>query len=85
LLFVGFVDNILRAIIFGQTAPVPMIIVFIGSFGGFITMGLLGLFTGAVLLALGYKILMHWIDPIVAQKEDDKLVIRRKKFLKKET
>jgi predicted PurR-regulated permease PerM len=42
-----------------------MLVIFAGSIGGFITLGVIGLFTGAVVLALGYKLLMAWLEGTV--------------------
>jgi len=37
------------------------VVVFLGAIGGFINSGFIGLFTGAILLSLGYKMMMTWI------------------------
>ena len=55
-------DNILRPILMGIGSPVPMLVIFVGSIGGFILDGFIGLFLGAVFFALGYKLLMSWLD-----------------------
>jgi predicted PurR-regulated permease PerM len=39
-----------------------MLVVFLGAIGGFITSGFLGLFLGAVILTIGYKLFMVWLD-----------------------
>ena len=57
-----FIDNVLRPILLGRGAPAPMLIVFLGSVGGFIYSGFLGLFLGAVILTIGYKIFLVWLD-----------------------
>lgn len=54
-------DNILKPIMLGQGAKVPMAVVFVGAIGGFISFGIIGLFVGAVVLSLGYKLMLHWI------------------------
>jgi len=41
---------------------VPMPVILIGAIGGMIATGFIGLFLGAVLLAIGYQIFMVWID-----------------------
>ncbi len=61
LLLIGFSDNILRPILLGKGAPVPMVVIFIGVIGGFIFSGFIGLFTGAIVLSLGYKLFIGWI------------------------
>jgi predicted PurR-regulated permease PerM len=38
-----------------------MIIIFIGAIGGFLTSGIIGLFVGAVVLALGYELFLAWL------------------------
>jgi predicted PurR-regulated permease PerM len=55
-------DNILKPLLLGRGAPAPMLVVFMGAIGGFITSGFLGLFLGAVILTLGYKLFMVWLD-----------------------
>jgi len=39
-----------------------MPVILLGALGGMATAGILGMFEGAVLLALGYQIFMHWVD-----------------------
>jgi predicted PurR-regulated permease PerM len=39
-----------------------MLVVFLGAIGGFITSGFLGLFSGAAILTIGYKLCMAWLD-----------------------
>ncbi len=55
-------DNILKPLLLGRGAPAPMLIVFLGAIGGFISSGFLGLFLGAVILTIGYKLFMVWLD-----------------------
>jgi predicted PurR-regulated permease PerM len=55
-------DNILKPLLLGRGAPAPMLVVFLGAIGGFITSGFLGLFLGAVILTLGYKLFMVWLE-----------------------
>lgn len=62
MLFVGIVDNVLRPIFLGKGAPVPMLVVFLGSIGGFMFSGFIGLFTGAIILTIGYKLITVWIN-----------------------
>ena len=55
-------DNILKPIMLGKGAPVPMLVIFLGSIGGFILNGFVGLFVGAIVLSLGYKLFIAWIN-----------------------
>lgn len=55
-------DNILKPLLLGRGAPAPMLVVFLGAIGGFIASGILGLFLGAVILTIGYKLFMEWLE-----------------------
>jgi predicted PurR-regulated permease PerM len=55
-------DNILKPILLGKGALVPMPIIFIGAIGGFIFSGFVGLFTGAIVFSVGYKLFILWMD-----------------------
>lgn len=62
-LIVGLSDNVLRPILLGRGGKVPMIVVLLGVLGGFITMNsIIGLFVGAIVLSVGYKLFMAWLD-----------------------
>jgi predicted PurR-regulated permease PerM len=54
-------DNILKPLLLGRGVDVPMLVIFLGSIGGMLMMGIVGLFIGAVVLALGYKLLQGWM------------------------
>jgi len=55
-------DNILKPILLGKGAPVPMLVIFLGVVGGFMFSGFIGLFTGAIVLSLGYRMFIFWLD-----------------------
>jgi predicted PurR-regulated permease PerM len=61
-IFVGTIDNILKPILLGRGVQVPMAVIFIGAIGGFISEGIIGLFVGSVVLVLGYKLFLAWLD-----------------------
>jgi predicted PurR-regulated permease PerM len=61
-IFISAIDNLLKPMLLGRGVKVPMFVIFVGSIGGFIALGIIGLFTGAVVLALGYKLFMAWLD-----------------------
>jgi predicted PurR-regulated permease PerM len=56
-------DNVLKPIMLGKGAPVPMLVIFLGVIGGFMLSGFIGLFTGAIVVSLGYKLLATWVQP----------------------
>ncbi|MCU0372761.1 MAG: AI-2E family transporter [Ignavibacteria bacterium] len=58
----GLSDNVLKPILLGKGAPVPMLVIFIGVIGGFILQGFIGLFTGAIIMSIGYKLFVAWIN-----------------------
>lgn len=70
MIFVGVIDNILKPILLGKGAPAPMLVVFLGAIGGFIMSGFIGLFTGAIVLTLGYKLVTGWLAPPSEVKEE---------------
>lgn len=41
---------------------VRIAVVFLGAISGFVAMGIIGLFVGAIVLAVGYKLLIAWLD-----------------------
>ncbi len=75
LIFVaGLSDNVLKPILLGKGAPVPMLVIFIGVIGGFIFSGFIGLFTGAIVMSIGYKLFVGWIND-GTDKESEKIEI----------
>jgi predicted PurR-regulated permease PerM len=54
-------DNVLKPLMLGRGVDAPMPVILIGALGGLATAGILGLFVGATLLALGYQIFMGWV------------------------
>lgn len=61
ILVAGLSDNVLKPLLMGKGAPVPMIIIFLGAIGGFILSGFIGMFTGAIVLSLCYKLTGLWM------------------------
>jgi predicted PurR-regulated permease PerM len=60
-LFAGLIDNVLKPLLMGRGSRIPMVIIFMGAIGGMIFSGLIGLFVGAVVLALGYELFRAWL------------------------
>lgn len=55
-------DNILKPILLGRNAPVPLLVVFLGAIGGFIADGFIGLMLGPVILSLAYNLFNTWMN-----------------------
>ena len=73
MLIVGASDGILKPILMGRGVDIPMLVILIGAIGGMILMGMVGLFLGAVIFALAYKLFGLWIaevqvDEVVEEK-----------------
>jgi len=66
---VALMDNVLKPILLGRGVGVPIIVVFLGAIGGFIAMGLIGLFVGAIVLSVGYKLFLAWLNKPVASTQ----------------
>jgi predicted PurR-regulated permease PerM len=62
ILLLGLIDNVLKPWLMGKGAPVPMLVIFIGAIGGMIMSGFIGLFTGAIILSIGYKLTQTWLS-----------------------
>ena len=74
LLFIGgMLDNVLKPLLLGRGVDAPMPVILLGALGGMATAGILGMFIGAVLLALGYQIFMWWVaanpDTVPVERE----------------
>lgn len=65
---VGLLDNVLKPLLLGRGVAVPMAVIFLGAFGGFFAMGIIGLFIGAVVLSVGYKLFLTWLEEDVADQ-----------------
>ena len=54
-------DGPLKAVLLGRGAAAPMLVIFLGTLGGFISAGFLGLFIGPVVLSVGYRLFEAWL------------------------
>ena len=57
----GMTDNVLKPLMLGRGVDAPMPVILLGALGGMATAGILGMFVGATLLALGYQIFTGWV------------------------
>lgn len=58
----GLADNVLKPLLLGRGVDVPMPVILIGALGGMVTGGVIGLFIGPVVLAVGYQLFWRWVD-----------------------
>ncbi len=62
-------DNLLKPFALGRGAAVPMIVIFLGAIGGFISNGFIGLFTGSLILSISYILVKLWLTDEVKETE----------------
>jgi predicted PurR-regulated permease PerM len=55
-------ENIVKPMVLGRGVQVPMMVIFVGAMGGMLSLGILGLFIGPIVLALGYTLSMAWLQ-----------------------
>lgn len=61
-IIVSVADTFLKPLFLGRGVDVPMLVILLGAIGGMMVFGILGLFIGAVVLAITYKVFMALID-----------------------
>ncbi len=54
-------DMPLKAMFLGRGVSVPTAVILFGAIGGLLSMGMMGLFIGAVVLGIGYKLFQAWL------------------------
>jgi predicted PurR-regulated permease PerM len=71
MLVVSTVDNVIKPLIISRGSSLPFAIVLLGVLGGVVAFGVIGLFIGPTLLAVGYRLMMEWTttDADVATEE----------------
>lgn len=62
LIVAGTIDNVLKPLMLGRGVDAPMPVILLGALGGMASSGILGMFIGATLLALGYQIFTRWVE-----------------------
>ncbi|MEM6677927.1 MAG: AI-2E family transporter [Pseudomonadota bacterium] len=64
-------DNVLKPVLMARGLETPMVVILIGVIGGTVSGGLIGLFTGPVILAVFYKMVTMWIESVSSDAERD--------------
>ena len=59
---VSISDMFLKPMFLGRGMEIPMLVILLGAIGGAMAAGIIGLFVGAIMLALGYEILTSWME-----------------------
>jgi predicted PurR-regulated permease PerM len=62
-------DAFLKPLLLGRGVNVPTLVILLGAIGGMMNSGIIGLFVGAVVLALAYQLFVAWLgDAPVAEQ-----------------
>lgn len=61
-LLVGMSDSLLRSLSLGRGLDISVLVILLGAIGGEIVSGIIGLFVGAVVPAVGYKLFLAWLS-----------------------
>ena len=61
-LLVSSSDAFLKPLFLGRGMDIPMLVILLGAIGGMILSGIIGLFVGAVVLAVGYTLFTVWLE-----------------------
>jgi predicted PurR-regulated permease PerM len=61
MLLAGASDTFLKPLLMGRGLDIPMPVILIGAIGGMIASGIIGLFAGAVVLSIWYKLFGTWL------------------------
>jgi predicted PurR-regulated permease PerM len=67
---VGMSNAVLQPIMLGRGVDTPMLVVLIGAVGGMLVSGIVGLFVGAVVFTLGFKMLLLWLSMAEADADE---------------
>jgi predicted PurR-regulated permease PerM len=59
---ISSVDNFIKPILMSRAGNLSMLLVVLGVFGGAIAFGFIGLFVGPALLAVGWSVIVTWLD-----------------------
>lgn len=59
---ISSVDNVVRPILIAHTASLPFLLIALGTFGGILAFGFVGIFIGPTLLALAVAITNQWLN-----------------------
>ncbi|MEF1310726.1 AI-2E family transporter [Vibrio mytili] len=64
-------ENLLKPMLMGRGVDVPMPVILIGAIGGMLFYGIVGLFLGAVILAIWYELFVWWLNIEKAQQQEE--------------
>ncbi len=62
MILAGASDTFLKPLLMGRGLDIPMPVILLGAIGGMISAGIIGLFAGAVVLSIMYKLFGEWLE-----------------------
>jgi len=68
---VANIDNVLKPWLISQGSKLPFLLIFFGVLGGAIAFGVIGVFLGPTLLAVGFRLVEEWVSAKRAVPEKD--------------
>ena len=57
-------DTFLKPLLLGRGVDAPMLVILLGAIGGMMMSGIIGLFLGAVILAIVYQLFVTWLEDV---------------------
>jgi predicted PurR-regulated permease PerM len=63
-------DNFLRPVLIRKGVDLPLLLILVGVIGGLVAFGLIGLFLGPTVLAVGYTLFDAWVAEAALPEED---------------
>lgn len=68
-ILVSLSDGLLKPLLLGRGLEVPSLVILLGAIGGMLHMGIIGLFIGAVILAIGWDVMVAWVRQVGPRPE----------------
>lgn len=63
-LLVSMSDSFLKPLLLGRGMDIPTLVILVGAIGGMLMSGIIGLFVGAVVLAVAYTLFKAWLEQV---------------------
>jgi predicted PurR-regulated permease PerM len=61
-IIINLLDNLIKPLLIGRGAGIPLWVIFIGVIGGILSIGFIGIFIGPLVMAAGYSIIISWLS-----------------------
>jgi predicted PurR-regulated permease PerM len=62
-------ENVLRPYLISRGSSLPILLILLGMLGGLAAFGLLGIFVGPTILAIGHALVTEWIQPLPQSRD----------------